>query len=1227
MRKYQELRWKSEFSLGVGTGKLEEHVDRAAALEMPALCLTEAGTLRHAFAAHEAAKKKGIRPIIGTEFIMVADHRRRALTPEEEATIEGGKRERRRAVARAERRLGLDREWLLTARAATAEGVQNLFRLSSRGWLEGLRRGRPRVDLDLLEEHVAGLVVTVGGADGLAEHLAQSTAAGVALLSRLREIFPDRLFLELHPHAGVHRAGNRAAVLLGQHLDIPRVAVNDVRYVLPTDTDAHTAALCLARRGMTLEDPRHPRSVAGYHLRDGDEVFDAFRNSHPDLSTSEIEEAIARTLEVADLCRGELTIDPHAALVPSLAKDPFAELVRLCREGWTWRDIPGRAKRRGVSHEGYARQLRHELETIRAAGKFSSYFLYVRDIIQWCRKSSIMVGPGRGSAAGALVCYLLGITSIDPLEHGLMFERFLAPGRVDTPDIDVDFDQARRGDVINYIRTKYGDDRVAMIATYGKMHGKGALKDVCRVLGMPFGPVNAVTATFPNNQGDEKIAVRRVLEGSETGREFMRNYPHVLELVDRLEGTIRQVGIHAAGVVASPVPISDVCPVEVHGSAGEETRVTALDMWGVGALGLVKMDVLGLANLTVLKSTQDAIRARHGKDIDFEELTFDDQPTIDAFTRQEFTGIFQFDASSARAVCADLTFGGFADVAALTALNRPGLTRSGLTDKFRARRQNEKEIEPVHPDYDEITADTLGIIVYQEQLIRLFRQLAGFTPEEADKMRKIVGKKLGADEMEKHRTHFLEGALARGMAEEVADGIFDAILKFASYAFNRAHACSYAAIAYWEQWAKVHYPQEFVWALMACAKDSDEALSYIPEARRLGVEILPPDISESGARWTLTGEKTIRAGLADVKGVGKAAVAAITAAQPFTDLVDFLTRVPGRAANRKVLDHLIRAGAMRSLLPNTRWALENLDEWHGVRGKKGWEASVRDAVTSSRSLPEYDAEDLLALALAVSPQGSGRHPLELHDSLFAAGGPLAVRSWTALDDPDLWSRSCAYLCGMVSSVKFRQVGDFGGESMSDDEKKRKQYGRRFAVIQLQNKDGVEVRVKVDPDALDRFGHVIERGPGNCVVIQAAVLGKFRSLRAVVCADLDDLRQKFRVGVPLSFWERTFTDNHPVLAYSRKSFLKKSGSQFTATGLITHVRETIDRNGNEMAFFGFQDGHGYGAEVVAFSSVWDTHKDAIVVGTIVDAELRADRRSVVLDEGGIVETRSRAPSNR
>lgn len=1225
--KFVELRQHTEYSIGHACGKLDDHVQRVHELGGDTVCITEVDTLRHIYGLNKAAAKYNVRPIFGMELSLVDDHTRHGLTDEERTKAIDGltkKREQNKAIRGAERGLGMDVATSVAILAMNDQGLRNLFELSSRAWTDG-HYHRPRFDLEMLERYGDGLLVTAGGVDSVIGH--HFTRGDFRKMGRvvmgLHQVLGDRLYLEIHPHPGAHRGLNEAVLVLSERLGIPLVAVNDVRYVQADDTEAHSVTLCLSRKvagkTMTFEDEGHPVSAAGYHLRTAEDMTTAFEVYHPDLPADVVADAIARTAEVAERCQAELDVDPYRALVPDIGLPEgvtaFEEVKRLCLTGWGWRDIPARAKRHGIPIEKYVAQLRHELTAFRKA-HFSPYFLFVRDVIEWARSQGIMVGPGRGSAAGSLACYLMGITSIDPLEHGLMFERFLAPGRLDMPDIDVDFQKSRRTEVVGYIREKYGEDRVAHIATFGRMHGKGALKDVARIIGLSFDHVNKVTATFPSRQGEEKQPVRGVLEGSKTGQAFLNNHPDVMSLVEVLEGTARLVGVHAAGVVASPVPLWHYCPIETHTLKGETTRITSVDMRGVEAFGLLKIDALGLKNLDVLADVRDVVEATTGERIDFEALTFDDLDVIGAFTRQEFVGVFQYDAQSARNVCEGLTFTGFSDVAALTALNRPGCTRSGLTDRFRERRKDPTKIKPFHPIVDAITENTLGVLVYQEQVIRLFRDLAGFDAGQADGVRKKIGKKLGLDD---EVDAFIEGAVGHGMDRDDATKLMKQVRLFGEYAFNLAHAASYGAIGYWQMWCKVYHPKAFIWALMRNADDRDEAMGYVKEARRLKVPILPPDVNESGARWTIV-DGGIRAGLADVKHVGKTATAAIVAAQPFTSISDLMSRTPGRNVTSRVLGMLIRAGAMSSLMPNTKWALEHTDEWLGVARKKkeGWEAIVDAAVAASADLPDYGREDLLVLALQASPQGSGRHPMELYDGLMTPSGVMGKVVWVDLGDPKFWGKGSAFIRGVIIQIKFRQVGDFGSEPKTAAEKKKKQWGRRFVVIHLEDRNGDSRRVKVPPNTFDRFQEVLEAAEvGQCLAMHVTLLKQYHSCRANFVVDLEAVRQKRRLNIPLSGWERCLT-KHPVLRYSQKALDRRRGNKFEATMLITNCRVTIDRNGNEMAFFGVQDGHGNASEVIAFSTVYEAHGDMITVGSIITASVRKDRGALVLTDEGISE---------
>lgn len=1221
---YVELRGHTEFSLRYAMGRSKDVIERAKVIGMSAICLTERDSMRGIHDLYKLSKENDIRPIYGIEMPVVDDHRVRGLAEDESMSDKA--RDRKKAITREERRRGIDRSPSVCFRAMTDEGLINLYGLSSKGWLDGSYRGRPRVDFSLIEQYAVGVSASIGGADGIfgERMLRGEMSRAIGAVSRLQEIFGDNLTLELHPHPGdLNKKVNAATVMIAKSLDIKLIAANDIRYPTPDDQDAHTVVLCLrGHNSRTFADEDHPRSQPGYHLRTGQEVFDAFRINHPDLDQSLVKAAIERTLQVAETCQGKMQINPLRGLLPKLDIDgtPAEALRRLCVKGWEWREINKRAKARGASPEDYKKRLIHELNEIGTRG-IETYFLFVRDVLGWARDQGILIGPGRGSAVGSLICYLIGITALDPLEHGLMFERFIAPGRVDMPDVDTDIQKSRREDVIKYIREKYGMEETAFIATHGRMNGKSAVKDICKVVGIPFGIANALTATFSTRQGDESQPAAEVLAGSEVGRQFVKDYPDAMELISKLEGTIRQLGIHAAGIVVAPGPLLEFSPMEFHCRKGEKqpTAVTAVDMNGVTDLGLLKLDALGLRNMDVVADIRSSVLERDGELIDFERLLFDDKKVVDGFTHQRFTGIFQKDSQSARNVCKDLVFAGFNDIAALIALNRPGCTRSGLTETYRRRRQDPTKIESIHPLYDEITKSTLGVLVYQEQVVRLFRDLAGFTPEEADKMRKIIGKKLGADEVEKYRAQFVAGAKQNGLSESDADLIYDSMRSFASYAFNISHATGYAAIAYWEMWAKIYHPMEFIRATLKNAEHVEDSLRYVNEARQLGIPVLPPDINVSGHSWTI-GDHGVHAGLVDVKGVGAKAVDEIVRAQPFKSFSDFRRRLAPRVVNAKVVGQLVRAGAMRSLIPNTRWFLENSDKW-GKLSKAGLYDELDSVIERSKDLPDYDEEQILALAQAVSPHTTGKHGTELYEELFKGDGIYAHSNWLDLSDKHFWLNKSGNIYGVVTEIKFRRVGDFDSEQKKTEaERKLMGWGRQYATMILEDRNGSQRRVKVEPDAFDRCRLALEKAKGQAVAAHVTILGSHNSIRAHYVVDLELVRQKLEINAPLSPLESTFTDKNPILVYSKKSFRKMSAHRATAIGMVTYVKQLVDKNDNEYAFFGLMDGYANSLDVVAFSDFYSAHADRLVVGRILKVDIEIDKRrgGAILVGDGIVE---------
>ncbi|MHA2062654.1 MAG: DNA polymerase III subunit alpha, partial [Candidatus Sifarchaeia archaeon] len=650
---------------------------------------------------------------------------------------------------------------------------------------------------------------------------------------------------------------------------------------------------------------------------------------------------------LAEKVDAKVNIDYHAALLPHVKipkkyENEYDYLKALCYEGWAWREMERRIKkvaklkkrnREELSRE-YKKRLLHELRSIEKQ-KMVSYFLIVYDICRFAREQRIMVGPGRGSAAGSLVSFLLGITSVDPIEHDLLFERFMNPDRIDTADIDLDFEKERRQEILDYLRNKYGHDRVAQIANVGTLAGKQCLKDVSRVLGVPFNEANSVTDHILERASGDERAHKTVVDSFkkfEPCQKFNDKYPKVLPHAAHLEGMAKSLGIHAAGCVVAPDVLADMTPLEIRKYKGQDLVVTALDMRGVAAIGLVKLDILGLKMLTILRECLDQIERIHNKIIDLEKLDlWGDEEVLDHFTSRDFSGIFQFDTPASYKLCDGIQFESFSDIPALNALNRPGPARSGLTKNYVERKKEGLEGKKrFHEKIEHITADTLGVMTYQEHVNRIFIDVAGFKPGKADTLRRDMAKSKGEEVVNKVRDDFIEGAMEKtpDMSRKQATRIMNAIKFFGGYSFNKSHATAYGIIAYWGMYLKAHYPVEFYWSLLKNEEKEDRIKQYTKDARRRGIEIIPPNVSVSGDTFTIDRrrESAISGGLLDIKGVGVKAVETIVEHQPFKSFTDLLTRVNRRSCHKGVVNSLLIAGALDDLIPNRRWLVKNYEK-------------------------------------------------------------------------------------------------------------------------------------------------------------------------------------------------------------------------------------------------------------------------------------------------------------
>ena len=919
---FVHLHVHSEFSMLDGAIRLDALVGRVRELGMPAVALTDHDNMHGAVRFHRACKKAEIKPILGCEV---------GFTP-------GARSEPTNR-----------RQHHLVLLAASQVGYENLVRLNSIGWVEG--SGRPRIDEDALRAHHRGVVGTTACMGGYVaqEILLKGEDAGREALGRLKDCFePDHFFVELQDHGFPEQTPlNEILVRLAGELDLPTVATNDCHYLVRGQARSQLALQCIAAgRPLTDMERAHHGSDRMYLSSPG-EMRDAFRH---------VPEAIANTLLIAEMCGG--AADPLSApKLPSFALPEGTTereyLRKISRDGLAARF--DELARRGfeVPREPYQERLDLELSIIESMG-FEGYFLIVQDFINWAKQRDIPVGPGRGSGAGSLVAYALRVTDLDPIHHGLLFERFLNPERVSMPDFDVDFCMDRRDAVIDYVREKYGDTSVGQIATFHQLKSRSVVRDVGRVMGMPPADAGRIASLIPEAVQGKTVPIQTALETEPRLKATYQEDAGIKDLIDtamQLENLNRHAGMHAAGVVISEGPLWDHVPVFCPEPG---VYVTQYDKDDVEAAGLVKFDFLGLKTLTVIDVAVQLIAKRpdrDGRPFDIQSIPMDDAATYALLQSGETTNVFQLESSGMQALFRQLKPDCFEDIVAAVALYRPGPLGSGMVEDFVQRKHGRAKLEYPHPCLESILKDTYGVIVYQEQVMQIAREMAGYSLGGADLLRRAMGKKK-AKEMAEQRASFLEGSQANGHSELDAGRIFDLIDYFAGYGFNKSHSAAYALITYQTAYLKAHFPVEFVAATLTADKDkTDKVVRTVAEARSMGITVLPPDVNDSEIDFTVVYESSedpppprnakepvsfggklrdamhprIRFGLGGVKGIGGSALEAIFEArsqsptgeplddgtqQPFTDLFDLTSRVDLKRVNKGVAEALVQCGAL-----------------------------------------------------------------------------------------------------------------------------------------------------------------------------------------------------------------------------------------------------------------------------------------------------------------------------
>jgi DNA polymerase-3 subunit alpha len=889
-----------------GAARLNDVFEQCNKTGMSAIAMTDHGNVYGAYDFYKKARSAGIKPIIGIEAYVAPEHR-----AHKQPVRWGTPAQRDDDVS------GAGSYTHLTILAETTEGMHNLFRLSSLASLEGYFR-QPRMDLELLSKYSKGLIATTGCPSGAVQtriRLGQYDQA-VAAAAQLRDIFGrENFFLEIMMHGlEIERRASDGLRRVAKDLDLPYLATNDLHYTTPDDAKAHEALLCV-QTGTNMTDPtRFKLDGNGYYVKSPAEM----RAVNAD---DEWQAGCDNTLLVAERANVEFA---KASLMPVFPlPDGETEL------SWFRQEVMAGMDRRFP--DGYdderAGRVAYEMGIIEQMG-FCGYFLVVADFIMWSKRNGIRVGPGRGSAAGSIVSYAMGITDLDPIAFGLMFERFLNPERVSMPDIDIDFDERRRGDVIRYVTEKYGDDRVAQIITYGTIKAKAAVKDSARVLGFPYALGDRITKAFPPMVLGRDIPLSCVFDTEhprygESGEiramyEAETEVKQVLDTALGLEGLIRQAGVHAAGVIMSSEPLLDHIPIWKRQADG--AIITQFDYPSCEDLGLLKMDFLGLRNLTILEDALAGIKANKDVVIDLENLPLDDKPTYDLLARGDTLGVFQLEGGPMRALLRSLRPDRFADISAVNALYRPGPMGANAHNDYADRKMGRKPVEPIHPELAEpladILDDTYGVIVYQEQVLLIAQKLAGYSVGKADLLRKAMGKKK-KEILEKEFEPFAGGMRANGYSDGAIKAIWDILVPFSDYAFNKAHTASYGMVAYWTAYLKAKYPAEYMAALLtSVAGDKDKSALYLSECRRMGIKVLPPDVNSSTALFTPVGTD-IRFGMAAVRNVGAAVVESIVGTRltkgAFTSFADFLRKVPVNVCNKRVVESLVKAGAFDSL--------------------------------------------------------------------------------------------------------------------------------------------------------------------------------------------------------------------------------------------------------------------------------------------------------------------------
>ena len=1148
---FVHLHCHTDFSMLDGAARVKDLTKAAANQGMPAIAMTDHGNLFGAYEFYKAARAAEVKPIIGLEAYLTPKTHRSERKRVQFGDGTGDDVASKGAYTH------------MTMWSENKAGMHNLFRLSTRSSLEGFFY-KPRADRELLNQYSEGLIATTGCPSGEVQtylRLGQFDNA-VESAAEFRDIFgAGNFYVELMDHGlSIETRVREDLLRLARKLNLPLVATNDLHYVSAEDAHAHDTLLCVSA-GARFDTPgRFKFDGTGYYLKSAAEMRQVFSN---------LPEACDNTLEIAERCQTEFT-EGMGTFMP---KFPVPE--GETEDSWFVKEVRAGLARRypgGVSDEVLDRA-KFEYDIILKMG-FAGYFLVVADFINWSKENGIRVGPGRGSGAGSMCAYALRITDLDPLEHGLLFERFLNPERVSMPDFDIDFDDRRRGEVIQYVSEKYGSDRVSQIITYGTIKAKQAVKDAARVLDMPYSIGDQITKAMPPAIMGKDVPLPDLFneqhERYAEGREFRELYdsnPEVARVVDTakgIEGLKRQWGVHAAGVIMSSEPLIDIIPLMKREQDG--AIITQFDYPGCESLGLIKMDFLGLRNLTVLDDALRNIKSNRGVEVVLEDLPMDDPKTFELLQRGDTLGVFQLDGGPMRSLLRSMRPDKFADISAVGALYRPGPMGADSHNKYARRKTGKEPITPIHPELEEPLADVLGetygLIVYQEQVMAIAQKLAGYTLGGADMLRRAMGKKK-KKELDAQYEVFSSGMAERGYSREAMQTVWDILLPFSDYAFNKSHSAAYGLVSYWTAYLKANYPTEYMAALLQSVKDDKDKLAiYLAECRHMGIQVLPPDVNESEAMFTAVGD-AIRFGLGGIRNVGHNVVDGIVAARNehghAANFAEFLDHVPLVVCNKRMIESLIKAGGFDSMGHTRRSLMEvyelAIDEVITIKRNQenGQDDLFADLAFAEEKpvshnaevmdLPEWEKQTKLAFEREMLGLYVSDHPLQGLEHVLQRHRDHSLGVVASPEGPP--EGSTVTVCGMVTQLTRKQT----------------KTGQIWAILNVEDLDGsVEVMVysrtyeqvatQLATDVVVKVRGRIKRGDDN-VSLQASEVS------------LPEITADGPGGGPITIQLPVTRCTPPVVEQLKVVLRQHPGTQEVRVTLLSNNRSTTFRLQDEL----------------------------------------------------------------